>query len=221
MKQKQLIILLVLVVALGVVGYVLRRNQQDAFIKGGGPSVDKKLFGDLPVNDVAQISIKHATDELNLAKKDDLWRVRERSDYPANFADANRGTSIRDFLTKAKDVKIVQVETVGPTHLGRLQLAPGEGSNSPVIVDLRDKDGKLIKSFSLGKKHTRKSDRPSPFGEMGDEGGIMCDVTPTKAAREAFVVSLTHLRIAPNHPLAHDIRAYQRERVRRIEQSNR
>ena len=56
---------------------------------------------------------------------------------------------------------------------------------------------------------------------MGDDGGITCDVTPTKDAREAYVVSLTHLRIAPNHPLAHDIRAYQRERVRRIAQSNR
>ena len=56
---------------------------------------------------------------------------------------------------------------------------------------------------------------------MGDDGGIMCDETPTKDAREAYVVSLTHLRIAPNHPLAHDIRAYQRERVRRIAQSNR
>ena len=56
---------------------------------------------------------------------------------------------------------------------------------------------------------------------MGDEGGIMCDVTPTKDAREAYVVSLTHLRIVPNHPLSRDIRAYQRERVRRIAQSER
>lgn len=54
---------------------------------------------------------------------------------------------------------------------------------------------------------------------LGDEGGIMCDVTPTKDAREAYVVSLTHLRIAPNHPLSQDIRAYQRERVRRIARS--
>jgi hypothetical protein len=55
---------------------------------------------------------------------------------------------------------------------------------------------------------------------MGDEGGIMCDVTPTKDAREAYVVSLTHLRIAPNHPLSRDIRAYQRQRIERIARSN-
>ena len=50
----------------------------------------------------------------------------------------------------------------------------------------------------------------------GDEGGIVCDVTPTRDAEAAYVVSLTHLRIPPRHPLARDIRAYQRERARRI-----
>src|SRR5258706_1318624 len=82
MKQKQLLILLVLVVALGAVGYILRRNQQDLFVKGGSPAIGKKLFADLPINDVTQIVIKHATDELNLVRKDDSWRVRERNDYP-------------------------------------------------------------------------------------------------------------------------------------------
>ena len=55
---------------------------------------------------------------------------------------------------------------------------------------------------------------------MGDEGGIMCDVTPTRDSKEAYVVSLTHLRIAPGHPLSRDIRAYQQERVRRIGRQN-
>src|SRR6266851_540053 len=43
----------------------------------------------------------------------------------------------------------------------------------------------------------------------GDEGGIVCDVTPNQGAKEVFVVSLTHLRIAPHHPLAASIVAYQ------------
>jgi hypothetical protein len=50
----------------------------------------------------------------------------------------------------------------------------------------------------------------------GDEGGIICDVTPSPGAKEVYVVSLTHLRIAPIHPLFAPILAYQRERVRRI-----
>lgn len=54
---------------------------------------------------------------------------------------------------------------------------------------------------------------------LGDEGGISCDVTPAGDGKEAFVVSLTHLRIDPSHPLYRDIRAYQRQQVKRIAES--
>ena len=50
----------------------------------------------------------------------------------------------------------------------------------------------------------------------GDEAGIVCDVTPSRAAKEVLIVSLTHLRIPPQHPLFPAIVAYQRERVRRL-----
>ena len=50
----------------------------------------------------------------------------------------------------------------------------------------------------------------------GDEAGIVCDVTPNQGAKEVFVVSLTHLRMAPDHPLFRPILAYQLERVRRL-----
>ncbi len=62
-------------------------------------------------------------------------------------------------------------------------------------------------------------DRPLSIKRVfyaGDEGGIVCDVTPNQSAKEVFVVSLTHLRIAPQHPLAAPILAYQLERVRRL-----
>jgi hypothetical protein len=54
---------------------------------------------------------------------------------------------------------------------------------------------------------------------LGDEGGISCNVTPSKDAKEAIIVSLTHLRVRRQHPLAQEIRAYQRERTRRLAQS--
>ena len=49
----------------------------------------------------------------------------------------------------------------------------------------------------------------------GDEGGICCDVTP-RGAKEVFIVSLTHLRLAPHHRLYSAVVAYQLERVRRL-----
>lgn len=50
----------------------------------------------------------------------------------------------------------------------------------------------------------------------GDEGGIICDVTPQSITREAIVCSLTHLRVHSEHPLADEIRAYQETRTRRL-----
>lgn len=56
---------------------------------------------------------------------------------------------------------------------------------------------------------------------LGDEGGIACDVTPPEhtKAREHVIVSITHLRVDPSHPLAQEIGAYQRERTRKIARS--
>jgi hypothetical protein len=54
----------------------------------------------------------------------------------------------------------------------------------------------------------------------GDEGGITCDVTPPEA-HTAVVCSLTHVRIAPNHPLAEEIRVYQMARKEGIAREGR
>lgn len=164
MNQKQLVTLLVLVVILGGAGLLLRQHNQSSW-QGASKDAGQKLLGDnFPVNDVAAIVLKHGSNELGLVKKNDLWRVRERNDYPADF------NQMREFLLKVRDLKIVQTEKVGPSQLTRLALAPGAGTNAALVVDFKDQNGKTMRSLLLGKKHTRKPDRPSPYGEMGDEG---------------------------------------------------
>ena len=90
--------------------------------------------------------------------------MRERNDYPANFQE------ISDFLLKARDLKAAQNEEVGPSQLARLSLVPGEGTNAATAVEFKDQSAKTLKSMLLGKKHMRKSNRPSPMGDMGEEG---------------------------------------------------
>jgi hypothetical protein len=140
-------------------------NRQKSSWEGANPSAGKKLLGDFPINDVAHIEIKQGTNDLNLAKKDETWRVRERNDYPANFS------QISDLLIKLGDLKIVQSEAVGQSQLARLNLVPGATTNSALVVDFKDKSDKPIRSLLLGKKHMKKSNRPSPMGEMDDEEG--------------------------------------------------
>jgi hypothetical protein len=164
MNRKQLLILLVLVVVLGGAGIILHNKQKSSW-EGNNPSAGKKLLGDFPINDVADIEIKQGTNALNLAKKDEKWCVRERNDYPANFS------QISDLLIKLGDLKIVQSEPAGQTELARLLLVPGTSTNSALVVDFKDKSDKPIRSLLLGKKHMKKSNRPSPMGEMDDDEG--------------------------------------------------
>jgi hypothetical protein len=56
---------------------------------------------------------------------------------------------------------------------------------------------------------------------MGDEAGISCDVTPPGMEKTPIICSLTHIRVKSGHPLAKEIRAYQRERKRRLAQGRR
>src|ERR1039457_7017329 len=164
MNRKQLSILIVVLVVLGIAGLVIYQRNQTSWQGGGRQGAALKLLGDLPVNDVATIVIKGGTNQLDLVKKDGLWRVKERNDYPANFS------AISGFLLKAADLKAAQTEEIGASQLGRYKLLPpGPATNTAILVEFRDQNGKVIKSLLLGKTHMRKSDgRPSPMGEMGE-----------------------------------------------------
>jgi Domain of unknown function (DUF4340) len=162
MNRKTFLILIVLLVVLGGAGLLIRNGQiKDA--NSGGQGAGQKVLGDkFEVNDVAHISLKQGTNEVNLVKKDDLWRVKERNNYPANFE------GIRDFLMKSRDLKIVQKEEIGASQLPRLELSTGPGGLG-VQVDLKDKDDKSLKAVTLGKKHMRKP-QPETQAQFGDEG---------------------------------------------------
>jgi hypothetical protein len=198
MNQKQLGILLVLVLVLGGAGLFLLKSEKSSWSGGEGPTVGKKLLGNLAINDVARISIKSSAGEVTLAKKDDLWRVKERNDYPANFSE------ITDVLRKLSDLKVVQSEKVGPSQLPRLQLAPGPGTNGPVTVEFKDVSDKPLRTLLLGKMHTRKSNRPSaPMGMDMEDGGFP-DGRYVKLASDADSVALisdplTSLEPKPEH----------------------
>ncbi len=196
-----------LVVVIGALGLVLSRREK---FKPAGDSVGKKLLGDFPVNDVAHFSIKRGESEVNLVKKDELWRVRERGDYPANYKE------ISDVLLKLRDLKIVQTEQVGASQLPRLELAaPGQGTDSGTLVEFRDAGGKAIRTLLLGKKQTRKSNQPSPFGGE-DEGFPVGRWVKVGDAKDVALISdpLSNIEPKPEQWLNKDF--FKVERVRSI-----
>ncbi len=84
MNRKQFIILLVLVVVIGGAGLVIHQRNRQSW-QSAGTAIGQKLLPNLAVNDIAQIQIQSGTNILNLARKNDLWRVAERAHYPADL----------------------------------------------------------------------------------------------------------------------------------------
>lgn len=162
MNRKQLILVLIVGALVGTAGIVSYQRKADSW--KSGLTSGKKLLPNFPLNDVAHLVIRSSSNEINLLKQDDLWTVRERYGYPANFGE------IGEFLRKVWDMKAVQTEKVGPSQLHRLQLVePGKGSNSATLVEFKDKSGKTLHGLLLGKKHMRKpaGAAASPFGDEG------------------------------------------------------
>ena len=118
-----------------------------------------KVFPNFQPNDVAAIHVKAGAD-LNVVRRNDVWRVQERGDYPANFG------QISDLLIKLKDLKVVEAETVGSSDLVRVNLdEPGKGGDSGTLVEFKDNQGKLLNTLVVGKKHMREQNE-SPHSPL-------------------------------------------------------
>ncbi len=163
MKGKQLASLLGIVAVVGGVGFYLQRDQSKSWSTSGNGAAGGKVL-DFPVNDVARVTVKTTGTELNLVKKDDIWTVQERGNYPANFE------QLSGLVTKISEMKTVQEVKVGPSQFARLELVePGKGEGSGTLVEFKNKDDKSLGSLILGKKHMKKGDDSmAQFGMSGD-----------------------------------------------------
>ena len=165
MNRKQFIILLILVVIIGGGGLLIRQRSHDSW-ENSATTLGGKLLPNFPVNDIAQITIQSGTNEVHLIRADNLWRVRERGNYPANFS------QISDWIIKLSDLKVAQSQDIGPSQLGRFDLLPpGPATNTATLVEFADASGKTLDSLLLGKKHMKKSASPSPAGMGMDDAG--------------------------------------------------
>jgi ABC-type phosphate transport system permease subunit len=157
------LLLIIASVIIGGLGFYSYRQRNKSW-KAGDLKLGQKLLANFPINDVEWIGIRQFQGQLHLAKKNESWVVQERADYPANFS------TISDFLRKVWEMKIAQPVRVGASQLARLELtSPEKGTNAGTLVEFKDKNGKIINSLLLGKKHMREGQGDSPFG--GGSGG--------------------------------------------------
>ena len=177
MNRKQLTLLLVVGAILGGLGWVAYQKQAAPY-KESAQKMGGKLLPNFPLNDVDQIVVKQGKSDVTLAKKDDVWVVKNRGDYPASF------DTIRDVLLKFGELKIVKPVKTGPSRLPMLELvAPDKGAGT--LVEFKDKSGKAINSVLLGAKSMKQGGGDPQFG-----GGAMPDGRYVMVGADVQTVSL-------------------------------
>ena len=196
MKGKQLAILVVLLIALGGAALLLNRRHAATWRNTATSSGGKIL--DFPLNEVAQVKVKASGAEVNVAKKDDVWTVRERADYPADF------DKVSALIRKLWELRPVQDVKIGPSQLGRLELVePGQNASSGTLVDLKGPDDKRLAGVLLGKKQFRTSDQA-----LGETSGIPAGryVMPLDGSNRVFLISetLEEAQLKPEQWLSHE-----------------
>ena len=93
MNRKQFQILVAVGLVLGGCGLFVLRSQRDSY-KISDATSTQKVLPTFPLNEIERVRIKQSSGEVNLEKSDELWRVKERSGYLANFSE------ISDLLRK-------------------------------------------------------------------------------------------------------------------------
>mgnify|MGYP003574935547 FL=1 len=152
MNRKQFLVIIVLGLVIGGLGIYFAKQQKGSYTSSSFRE-DQKVIPDFPLNDVAHIRVLQGTNEVNLVRGD-VWTVKERWNYPANF------TEISDFLRNMWELEPVQDVEAGPSQYGRLNLlspAENKGTNSATLVEFEDEKGGNLKSILLGKEYMQES----------------------------------------------------------------
>lgn len=144
MKAKTFLTLLVaagLLVALAL----LRFGDDD---KPAGLGMGDKLFADLPVNQVAAVTVADAQNQTTLTKGDAVWQVEARNGYPADFDE------LRDTIVKLSRLTIGRSFSGSTESLARLSLLPPSDPNASARgrqITLKDASGEILADILLGK----------------------------------------------------------------------
>jgi hypothetical protein len=182
MKRKHIGILLLLVVIVGGAGLILQKRNQSQWSESAAPESGKVL--DFPINDVTRVEIRSSKGEVHLAKKNGVWVVAEKADYPADFQ------RVSGLIRQLWELRPVQQIKVGPSQFGRLELTePAHGANaksavasrSPArnasdaggdagaagtVVELRNENEKTLARIILGKRVMAKENSQETLGRF-------------------------------------------------------
>jgi hypothetical protein len=122
----------------------------------GVGALGKPLLKGLKAAEISSIQVREPEQTLTLERKDAGWTIVERANFPADLE------RVREFVVKAIDLKVGQVEPLGAVDRKRLKLDDGA-----TRVDFRGADGKPLTTMLVGRKYF-KSEPENPERAIGD-----------------------------------------------------
>lgn len=88
-------------------------------------------------------------------------------------------------------------------------------ANLPIIVRPNSALVKILRKKGVNADRYKPLEIHSVL-YMGNEAGISCDITPKGQTQDAFICSLTQLKVMGDDDLAQEMKAYQQKRLKSL-----
>jgi hypothetical protein len=164
MNKRQVIILWVIAIMLGIAVAAIKLTQKDAAKSATKRAPGQTLFEKFPAADIASVAIKGTQGVVTLTRKDGKWVVAERESYPANAAFVN------DFIRTLEELKITRGMEAGPSFAPRFGMdeSAAKAEDRGLTAVFKNASGKDLATVSLGKNIESGADT----GPMGGAAAV-------------------------------------------------
>ena len=164
MKNKQLLIAIVVLVVLGAAVIFTKEDSGKSSSSGESTKPTNQVIKTLDATKLASITLTDSDGSVTVDQVDGKWSVTDRDGFPANFS------NIQSLVDTVTELKILAKQKVGKSQLGRFELndpAPEDAKDAGTKLELKDADGNVLHSILFGKETQGQADPSSPFGPSG------------------------------------------------------
>ena len=164
MKNKQLLIAIVVLVVLGAVWIFTKEDSGKSSSSGESTNPTNQVIKTLDATKLASITLTDSDGSVTVDQVNGKWSVTDRDGFPANFS------NIQSLVDTVTELKILAKQKVGKSQLGRFELndpAPEDAKDGGTKLELKDTNGEVLHSILFGKETQGQADPSSPFGPSG------------------------------------------------------
>ena len=169
MKNKNLLIAVIVLGVLGAIAFFTSNSQSNQAINQSG--IGKEVVTKLDPSKISKITITDKDGSVSLEMKDEKWTVTERDGFIANF------DNIQKLVSSAVTLKSLRQVSASKKQHGRFELVDPtvEKEKSGTKVEFKGAENNVMKSLVLGKKNGSQSgaNARSPYGSSDNQRFVL------------------------------------------------